>query len=66
MGKNKKISVESIKEILHLLNHTFDLWMGESDVNYLIPEMIKRLDKDGKISIDEGAYVSNLESDPKS
>ena len=63
--KIKRISVESIKEILHLLNHTFDLWMGESDVNYLIPEMIKRLDKDGKISIDEGAYVSNLESDPK-
>ena len=63
--KIKKISIESIKEILHLLNHNFDLWMGESDVNYLIPEMIKKLDKDGKISIDEGAYVSNLESDPK-
>ena len=61
----KSISVESIKEILDLLNHSFDLWMGESDVNYLIPEMIKKLDSDGKISIDEGAYVSNLESEPK-
>ena len=63
--KIKEISIESIKETLNLLNHNFDLWMGESDVNYLIPEMIKRLDDDGKISIDDGAYVSNLESDPR-
>ena len=63
--KIKEISIESINETLNLLNHNFDLWMGESDVNYLIPEMIKRLDDDGKISIDDGAYVSNLESDPR-
>ena len=63
--KIKEISIESIKETLNLLNHNFDLWMGESDVNYLIPEMIKRLDDGGKISIDDGAYVSNLESDPR-
>ena len=41
MEKIKEISVESIKETLSLLGHNFDLWMGESDVNYLIPEMIE-------------------------
>ena len=33
--------------------------MGESDVNGLIPELIQDLDKKGKISIDNGAYVSS-------
>ena len=39
--------------------------MGESDVNYLIPGMIQKLKNDGKISLDNGAYVSNLNTDPK-
>ena len=39
--------------------------MGESDVNGLIPELIQDLDKKGKISIDNGAYVSNFKSEPK-
>ena len=43
MGKDKKISVKAIKETLSLLDHNFDLWMGESDVNNLIPEMINDL-----------------------
>ncbi len=63
--KIKIISTESIKKILNLLNHNFDIWMGESDVNNLIPELIKDLDKKGKISIDNGAYVSNFKSEPK-
>ena len=61
----KEISVEAIKDLLSLLNHSFDLWMGESDVNNLIPEMINNLKEDKKISIDNGAYVSNLETEPK-
>ena len=61
----KEISVKSIKDLLSLLNHSFDLWMGESDVNNLIPEMINNLKEDKKISIDNGAYVSNLETEPK-
>mgnify|MGYP001260133500 CR=1 FL=1 len=61
----KKISIESIKETLGLLNHRFDLWMGESDVNHLIPEMINNLENDKKISLDDGAYVSNYISEPK-
>ena len=63
--KLKKISIDSIKETLETLNHKFDLWMGESDVNYLIPGMIQKLKNDGKISLDNGAYVSNIDSDPK-
>ena len=61
----RKISVNAIKEILTKLNHSFDLWKGESDVNNLIPKMIENLKKDKKISIDNGAYVSNLETEPK-
>ncbi len=61
----KEISVKAIKDLLSLLNHSFDLWMGESDVNNLIPEMINNLKEDKKISIDNGAYVSNLETEPK-
>ena len=63
--KIKIISTESIKKILNLLNHNFDIWMGESDVNGLIPGLIQDLDKKGKISIDNGAYVSNFKSEPK-
>ena len=61
----REISVDAIKEILTKLNHSFDLWKGESDVNNLIPKMIENLKKDKKISIDNGAYVSNLETEPK-
>ncbi len=61
----KSISVQSIKEALSLLGHDFDLWMGESDVNNLIPTMIKQLYEKNKISMDGGAYISNFQSDPK-
>ncbi len=61
----REVSVKEIKGILSQLNHSFDLWMGESDVNNLIPKMIDGLKEDKKISIDNGAYVSNLETEPK-
>ena len=63
--KLKKISIESIKETLEELNHRFDLWMGESDVNHIIPGMVQKLESEEKISLDGGAYVSNLVSEPK-
>jgi len=63
--KLKKISIESIKKTLKTLDHEFDLWMGESDVNHLIPSMIQKLESEGKISLDDGAYISNFVSDPK-
>ncbi len=61
----KEVSIKAIKETLSLLDHSFDLWMGESDVNNLIPEMIANLSDNGKISLDNGAYISNLDSEPR-
>ena len=61
----KEVSIKAIKETLSLLDHNFDLWMGESDVNSLIPEMIANLRDNEKISLDNGAYISNLDTDPK-
>ena len=63
--KLREISVKGIEKTLTLLDHNFDLWMGESDVNYLIPEMINDLRQNKKISIDKGAYVANLDTEPK-
>ena len=64
-NKLREISIESIKNTLQVLNQQFDLWMGESNVNHLIPGMIEKLKDDGKISHDDGAYVSNFISEPK-
>ena len=61
----KDVSLSSIKITLKRLGHSFDYWLGESDVNNLIPQMISKLEKDNKISLDQGAYVSNEETDPK-
>ena len=61
----KSVSLSSIKITLKRLGHSFDYWLGESDVNHLIPQMISKLEKDNKISLDQGAYVSNEETDPK-
>jgi len=61
----KVTSLTSLKSTLDQLNHKFDLWRGESDVNDLIPDMIEDLKDKNKISLDDGAYVSNLKTDPK-
>ena len=61
----KDVSLSSIKNTLEKLNHSFDYWLGESDVNHLIPGMISDLEKNKKISIDQGAYVSNEDTEPK-
>ena len=61
----KDVSLSSIKNTLKKLNHSFDYWLGESDVNHLIPGMISDLEKNKKISIDQGAYVSNEDTEPK-
>ncbi len=61
----KDVSLKSLKSTLEKLYHDFDLWKGESDVNSLIPPMLERLKENNKISLDDGAYISNLETDPK-
>ena len=63
--KIKGTSLRSLESTLDQLNHKFDLWRGESDVNNLIPDMIEDLKSKNKISLDDGAYVSGLKTDPK-
>ncbi len=61
----KDTSLRSLESTLDQLNHKFDLWRGESDVNDLIPDMIEDLKSKNKISLDDGAYVLSLKTDPK-
>ena len=61
----RNISVSELKETLSVLNHDFDLWLGESDVNNIIKPMIEKLTKEKKITLDDGALVSTQEKDPK-
>ncbi len=63
--KIKNVSVSELKETLSVLNHNFDLWLGESDVNNIIKPMIEKLIKEKKITLDDGALVSTQEKDPK-
>jgi len=59
------LTISSLKKTLTLLNHDFDYWWGESTVNELIPDMLKRLEEDGKIEKDSGAYISSQITDPR-
>ena len=61
----KEISIQSLKENFKILGHNFDYWLGESDVNNLIPKMIEELLKDEKIVYDDGALISAEDTDPK-
>ena len=61
----KNTSVESLEKDFKTLNHRFDLWLGESDVNDLIPGMIDDLVKNKKVIEDKGALISSEDVDPK-
>ncbi len=61
----KDISIQSLKENFEIFGHNFDYWLGESDVNNLIPKMIEELLKDEKIIYDDGALISAEDTDPK-
>ena len=61
----RQVSIKSITQALEILGHKFDLILGESDVNYLIPEMLESLLEKKKITEDSGAYVASLDTDPK-
>ena len=61
----RQVSIKSITQVLEILGHKFDLILGESDVNYLIPEMLESLLEMKKITEDSGAYVASLNTDPK-
>ena len=61
----RNISIDSMKKVLDILNHDFDLWLGESSVNELIEPMLETLKKEGKVELDEGALVSTQKTEPK-
>ncbi len=62
--KIKTLSENSLRDTLNILNHSFDLWLGESDVNELIPKMINDLKENNKVRLDNEALVSAEETDP--
>ena len=61
----KKISIASLEENFNLLGHNFDYWLGESDVNNLIPDMIEDLVRKKKVKDDDGALISAENTEPK-
>jgi len=61
----KDKSLRRLKKDLNVFNHTFDYWFGESDVNNLIPDMIKGLKEKKLIKEDDGALVSSEDTEPK-
>ncbi len=61
----KDISINSLLENFTILGHQFDYWLGESDVNDLIPNMIEKLKEHKKIINDDGALISAQNTDPK-
>ena len=63
--KIKKISINSLRENFVLLNHQFDYWYGESDVNALIEPMLEDLKKNGKIVEDDNALISSENTEPR-
>ena len=63
--KIKNISVNNLSEIFEVLKHKFDFWYGESDVNNLIEPMLEKLKTEEKIVLDDGAYISAENSEPK-
>ncbi len=58
------ISIQYIKTTLEAIDHSFDLWKGESTVNKIIPPMIEELIKEKKVIENDGAKVANINIDP--
>ena len=59
-----EITLNDIRKILLKLDHDFDLFYGESSVVDLIPEMIQALKEQNLVKIDDGALISNENTDP--
>lgn len=53
----RDISLDDVKEIYKRLDVTFDLWLGESDVNDLLPVMMEDLAKRGVSEVSKGATI---------
>ncbi len=62
--KISTISTKYIEKNLSRLNHTFDLWRGESSVNSRIKPMITQLSEENMIVENQGAMIANIDLDP--
>ena len=62
--KIKEASIDSLEKNFVLLNHQFDYWYGESDVNSLIEPMLEDLKNKGKIIEDDNALISSEDIKP--
>ncbi|QGZ94544.1 arginine--tRNA ligase [Terricaulis silvestris] len=51
------VSMSAQKRDFHALGVDFDLWLGESDADPLIPNMVKDLEKQGLLEDDQGARI---------
>ena len=62
-----EVSVNDLKKNYAKLKVDFDLWMGESDADAYIPNMVKYLKEEGYAYVDLGALVVDVkeESDTK-
>ena len=53
----RDVSMAAQKRDFHALGVDFDLWLGESDADPLIPEMIKDMESKGLLEEDQGARI---------
>ena len=51
------VSMAAQKRDFHALGVDFDLWLGESDADPLIPDMVNDLEKQGLLEEDQGARI---------
>lgn len=54
------ISINDMKNIYKILDTHFDLWNGESSVHETIRKMIPELEKNGVITVSQGAKIVDL------
>lgn len=59
-NKIKEVSLKDIKRLYDYLGISFDLWLGESDSEKDIPELLDRLDSEHLICLDEGAKIVHV------
>ncbi len=57
------VSVNDMKRIYEMLHVDFDLWNGESTVQYLIADMVKDMKESGVAYESEGALVIDVKED---
>ena len=58
-----EVSLPDLKENYRKMDVEFDLWMGESDVNDLIPEMVEDMKAKGFAHISNGALVVDVKEE---